>query len=458
MARKKNTLDPAEPEVEPGFAKQTHRVTTVFTDTVPRDSLSSVATETEEDTEEEVIEDDVEEFDPVRLYCQMKGFDTGEGRYTMIVERLPNFDKDGRFDAGAKRINCGVRPFQFGDFEELIRREFARPGRVNAFRITLKHTAMHPDPRLKGRIAGQLPEAIVLEPPPPDVIAQEEAKNQAQPTVNVYGMPQQAAPSTASLLKQFKELAEFQTALMPPWMREFDPTAMIQQQQQQQASANPTPQSKAAQLIDLIADEELMEGVTSKFKRALRGTGGGNDAPEHGWMDLLYMAIEKDTLPKLIQTVASMGGMRNGQAPMDPPQVPLQQAGNSGERANDAASQGEHQGIAQTIPVPLERTDDQRMVSPNPPPEIVLLNNVVHHCSLQAAPTASAAWINGFADLNPSVEPAIEMFLTMPPEQAQAYLLASFPDAAPVINAPHTRGWIAELQAALQPEDEPDGE
>jgi hypothetical protein len=63
------------------------------------------------------------------VICRLKN---GLTSWTMVIERLPNFDKDGRFDTGAKRVNCGTRPVT-PDFIEEISSGICPPREVKSF-------------------------------------------------------------------------------------------------------------------------------------------------------------------------------------------------------------------------------------------------------------------------------------------------------------------------------------
>lgn len=415
--------------------KESHRVVRTWEQARPMDELDD-----EFEDQEEIEEPPTPPApnDPIEMAArEIAGSQSSWG---LQVNRLPTYDRDQNTGPKARRF-VGTLSIPDADYLreglylEEIQSKFARGINGNWFLLCV---------RRDNRNHSYLP-PVCIEPPLPEVQAARAAENPAAPSVNVYPPPLQPQDGFKQFVQQAKQFAELRDLLFPQ--------SMIEQMQPRAAVAEVPQPSKAAQLIDLVADDEVLESVTGKLKRALR-SGGGNSEPERGWMDILYMAIERDTLPKLIhQFTSQFQGVNNGQRQMGaPPQAASTHPSVLGD-ANQTPSFDAQPPIAERPNLPNHADDPQA-----PPPELILLNQVIQHCSLQAAPAASAAWINRFADQHRSVEPAIDMFLTMTPEQAQSFLLANFPEAAPIINAEHTRGWIAELQAALQQEGDDDGE
>lgn len=231
--------------------------------------------------------------------------------------------------------------------------------------------------------------------------AQPSAEN---PGVEVY-QPAASVDPMASLLKQAKQFAELRKLLAP------------ESDNQPRATANSEPQTTEQALLTLMnVDSGLVDTVAGKLRGLLKGSGNNPGEAEKGWMDVLYMAIERDTLPKLINQFATQfrpnAPVANGDAPAQP-----------------------------TAPVEAQPSADvvayQRLIS-------VLVNGARVNGSV--IPSLQA--IDGFLALFPEHAGAVDGFMSAPAEMALPALAQSSPMAAEVVAMPHAADWFGQLKAA----------
>lgn len=429
----------------PATARQTHKIVTMFEKDVPIEEAEGLNVEDEPEDDDTEPEEE-ESLDPIQQMLADLNVSEHSHSWTMIVERLPNYEKDGRYDVQAKRINCGTRPVS-PDFVEDVRREFARPYKPNHFRITIKRD---------GKIFSHWPEVLSLEPPPYDEIAAFEARAVATAppaiTINNPGQPQ----SFKQMLDQFKQFAELRNV--------FFPELAHLAQQPTSASAQSQPLTTEAALLHLVsADQSLMEKAVSGLSRLFRKAEDG--ARDIGLMDIAFEAIKNNTLPQLVREFREMmreGAQLNGQPQTPAPALP--QGSGPDHQGNQFRAGAETQAQPQSAPsdgqAPSDRVPADNNQSDAVPLHIQLLNFAVHSCANNAPIAATAQWIDSFEALNPGVAPYTEMFLAMTPSQALQWLAQAAPQTQPVTNAPHAQRWVAELQKALREEggsDEPDG-
>lgn len=435
--KKKNFEDPdsiALSEESPATAQQVHRIVTTFKKDVPIDEAEALTVEDEAEEDEELEDESVP--DPVQEMLGDLNVSPHSHSWTMIVERLPEYEKNGRSDLNAKRVNCGTRPVTL-DFIEDIRREFARPYKPNHFRITFKRD---------GKIRAHWPGALSLEPPPYDEIAQFEAKAQAAAppaiTINNPGQPQ----SFKQMLDQFKQLAELRTVLFPELAQ------LTQQSAQASTPAQTQPLTTESALLHLVsADESLMEKAVNGLSRLFRRTEDG--AREVGFLDLAFEAIKQNTLPQLMREFRAMmkeGAQINGQPQTSTPAPP--QSAPPENQGNQMGALPHTQTQPQGVP-----SNDQGISFP---PHIQLLNHVIESFAKDEPIETTAEWITSFEKIYPGVTPYIEMFLAMAPDQALAWLAQAAPQTQPITAAPHAQAWVMNLQNALSEDggpDEPNG-
>jgi len=390
----------------PPVARQHHRVVTTYEKTIPLGEIESAPAE----EEEQLIEyfappmEIPENADPIAEMFRDLQIEKRSHSWTMVIERLPNFDKDSRFDTGAKRVNCGTRPVT-PDFIEEIRREFARPGRSNHFRVLIKRD---------GRIFAHWPEALSLEPPPVEEIIAEEARQTgtASPAPFSFGAPD-PSKQFKQMVDQIRQLAELRSVLFPDQI-----PARVE---------NPAPLTEEAALLKLLAaDSDVVDRVSRQISKRLFSN---NAEPETSWPAVLAAGLQY--LPTILQQLGFRPPEQTAAVNPGPQLVPPRES---------AAP------LSPPPPGPPPPAEN------GPTPELVLLGRVLQYCADQIPPEGAAAWVDGFASQNPSVSPLIELFLAMSAPDCLAFLRSYFPAAAGIVEAPHAPGWIRQLQAALTAE------
>lgn len=429
MSRKKNlqaveTPIDLEPDMSPSppkpIAQQTHRIVTTYKKEIPLEEAET--SDLEDDFEEEpaTIEPEppqIETHYPDSISQMLADLQIERRQHTwiMIVERLPNYEKDGRHDVQSKRINCGTRPMST-DFIEDIRREFARPGKPNHFRVTIKRD---------GKIFAHWPEVISLEPPPPDEIMEYEAKTQPAP---IYNFPAPAAaPSFKQMIDQFKQLAELRSVLFPESM------------QANPAPARPEPLTEEAALMKLLSsNDDVIDRFSKQISKKLFREETAD--PETSWIVILKSALDNGPgiVRELFNGLAKMRTEAAAPGFVDAPPIA------PGGPTMQAAAPSE----------PAAASINPPEMAP-PPPELVLLSNMLRFCDMQTPADAAARWVEEFSTQVPSTNPLIEMFLAMSPADCITFLNQYFPQAGQITSRPYVAEWIANLQQSMtKPETE----
>lgn len=398
----------------PPVARQKHTVVTTYQKMVPLQEIEAAPAEEEEQLVEYFappVEIPTENADPIAEMFRDLQIERRSHSWTMVIERLVNFEKDGRFDAGSKRVNCGTRPVT-PDFVEEIRREFARPGRSNHFRVLIKRD---------GKIFAHWPEALSLEPPPVEEILAEDARH-AGSAPAVFPVAADPSKQFKQMLDQMRQLAELRAVLFPD-----QPAAAPVQ--------NPAPLTEEAALLKLLAaDSDVVDRVSRQISKRLFSS---NPEPETSWPAVLAAGLQY--LPTILQQL----GFRPAEtaaAPAGPQLVPPREI-----------------SAPPLSPAP-PAADQPPPVETGPTPELALLGRVLQYCADQVPPEGAAAWVDGFCQQNPTVAPLVDLFLAMSPADCLAFLKSYFPAAAGIVEAPHAPAWIQRLQAALSAEPEQPGE
>jgi hypothetical protein len=306
------------------------------------------------------------------------------------IDRLPLYEINGLSGINAEKefvrvVSCTESYFDTEDYLENIR-AFSGPG---TYWLTVR--------------AGK------------SIVAQWQEKIAGTPQNNNSGTPENPAPiqyqpaaaidPMASLLKQAKQFGELRKLLAP----EID--------SQPARVSNDGQQTTEQALLTLMnTDNALVETVASKLGKMFRGNGSSSAEPERSWLDVLYMAIERDTLPKLINQFATQfrpgGTAANGDAPAQP------------------TAPTEQQPSADVVAY-------QRLVA-------VLVGCLRTNGDVMPALQA----IDGFLALFPEHAAAVDSFLTAPAEIALPALAQSSPMAAEAIALPHAAEWVGKLKAA----------
>lgn len=427
MTRKKIINGDTEPDSathEP-IAEQTHVVTTRYKKQIPvKDLEQPEEIDQAETTEPEDYFDDADgpEIEPRPRFfptiepppnasdsiAQMLADLQIEKRahsWTMVIERLPNYERDGRNDVGAKRVNCGTRAMS-EDFIEEIRREFARPNKVNNFRVTIKRD---------GKIFAHWPDVICLEPPAPDELPALEAQFSPPVPAPVAPMPSTTTGFT-DFVKQLKQLKELQSLLSP------------------EPIPNPggTMTEEAALLRLLSSSDEVISKVTDRISKKLFR----DDQPSEGaeWMPLVKSFV--DNGPAIVaQIFQGIQQLRSAPVAMESPgQAPM--------IANPAP-----------LPPPVSPQQPTPPVESGPAPELVLLGNVIRYLEINAPVEAAATFVDAYTEQNPALNPLVESFLAMSPDDCRAFMKTFFPNAAPILDRETASEWISRLQKILSVEE-----
>jgi hypothetical protein len=431
-------------EFEPDapVAHQKHRIVTEFVKTVPVEELNTDTDEgdLDEDINGETAAEAIE--DPIEALLREIG--ASQSNWLLVVDRLPNYSKDGNWSPRAKWVRCGTIPLTpdllVGEsYVEEIQTRWARPGKPNDFRLCV---------RRDNKIFAYLP-VLTLEPPEPEVLAKIAANE--QPHQFNFQLPQQDN-SLDSFLKQAEKLAKLKAVL--GW---GEPA----QQAQQNPAAQPLT-TEAALLHIVSADESLLEKAVGGLSKLFRR--GVDEAREVGLMDIAFEAIKNNTLPQLVREFRAMmveGAQLNGQAQIHPQNIPMDPSGGMANAHGQGVTQGppgirppSDAGAGIGLAQPGSPAD--RPAGSGVPPEIQLLQFAITACAQQMPIAAAVTWINSHEDAHPGINRFIDMFLAMTPEEALQWFAAAVPQAQPLANAPHAKQWIADLQAGLRG-DEPDG-
>ncbi|MFN0108538.1 MAG: hypothetical protein ACKVZH_06755 [Blastocatellia bacterium] len=240
---------------------------------------------------------------------------------------------------------------------------------------------------------------------------------QAQPSAENPGIEvyQPAAPvdPMASLLKQAKQFSELRKLLAP------------ESETLSRAAAKSEPQTTEQALLTLMnADSGLVDTVAGKLRGLLKGSGNNPGEAEKGWLDVLYMAIERDTLPKLINQFAVQFR-------------PQQQAQATVSQPPDNTPP----------PMPPDVAAYQRLLT-------ALTANMRANGDVSTVLTA----LDGFAALFPEHAANIEGFLSNDTQHLLGMLPQFYPPAAEVVGLPHAVEWVGKLKAAYFGEETPANE
>lgn len=309
--RKKKVSAETVTEIEPTTAHQLHTVVTRYEKQIPIDDAEAIGDPTlDDDSEDLTFDDPIQELDEVESFLEQHGIRSdSEFTWSMVVERLPDYDRNRRNDVGARRKSCGERPFTPG-FEEDIRREFARPGLANDFRVTIKRN---------GKFFRNWPHVISLEPPPPAVIMEEETRRNGAPAMPMPGMvypaPAPAAVTMKQLIDQARQFAELQKYLLPGGI---------------QSTAPRIDDEDFALLQVLKMSPEMGQKLASKFLGKLFN--GNDHAADTSWQKVAELALENG--PAILESIL---GILRGQAPA-PGQAAIAPAAGPSESSTQALS------------------------------------------------------------------------------------------------------------------------
>lgn len=328
-----------------------------------------------------------------RLREKLAKLGVGNQVLKLRIDRLPQYDINGQSGINAEKdyirtTQCTEAFFDGDDYLEHIR-SIAGPG---TYWLTLRG-GKSVVAQWQERIGG---------PPLPISSAVE------NPTVEAYAPAPQVDGFTA-LLKQAKQFAELQKLFAP------------QNGNQSQAVANgEAPTAEQALLTLMNVDNTVVDTVASKLKGLFRSNNGGGE-PERSWLDVLYIAIERDTLPKLINQFLPTALPRQQSAPIQQPTAQPEQ---------------------QPQTVPPDQAAYERLMQ-------LLLQSMRINGDVEPVLIA----IDGFVALFPEHGPMVNSFVNAPAEMLLPGLAQASPAAAEIVALPHAKEWIEKLKAAYFPED-----
>lgn len=352
-------------------------------------------TEPEAEEDQEVAVDDVEfdeEVEPkarplsprARLREKLAKLGVTNQALKLRIDRLPNYDINGQSGINAEKdyirtTACTEAFFDSDDYLEHIR-SIAGPG---TYWLTLRGGKS---------IVAQWQERIGGAP--------QALSSVENPSVEVYQPVATPIDPMASLLKQAKQFSELRKLLAP----ESEPVSRT-------IATTDAPTTEQALLTLMNADSGIVDTVASKLRGLLRGNNGSGES-ERSWIDVLYVAIERDTLPKLINQFAAQF----------------------------------------RAPQPDQATGNQPTDSPPPmPPDVLaqqrLLAVLTNAMRLNSDVATVLPALDGFAELFPEHRGMIEQFLSAEPEQLLTALPQFFPPAAEVVAMPHAKEWVQKLKA-----------
>ncbi len=406
------TAQPIE-EAPPPVVKEHHRVVRTW------ESKRPLVDDPDDDEIIEEVEEEIESvsepIDPIARLLHEIG--ASRSSWAMHVSRLPKYGRDERTDPKS-RVFVGtltIPDAQYlaeGKYLEDIQARFAKGQETNHFYCCV---------RKDNRNYSYMP-VVSVEPPDPITAAKAQVENPGAP-INIFQTPQ--ADGFDQFVKQAKRFAELRDLLFPQTMLE-----KMQPAPQQNNEVLTTERA----LMHLVSqDQNMLDGIISKL---LKPAGGQR---ETGWMELVFAAIQNDTLPKMIREAKSLILETQNPAANQPPLSPAPLAPGA---------------LNAPAPAPMPAAPTPPPAPSNIPPEIQLLNFAVQ-AHVQGWPAKAAAdWIIEFEEQNPSVAPYVTGFLGMQSDQALTWLTSTIPNAAHLADSPKAAEWIADLQTALKPEPE----
>lgn len=233
----------------------------------------------DDDDDIETAVEEVVELDPIALVAQEMA--SSQHNWTLRVDRLPEYETTGKSGVGFRKF-CGFLPIPSAEwlrdqcYLEEIQSRWARAGECNSFAICIR----------KGSVIFRYLPIVSVEPAPnnslPGINGLPVDANGS--TINVYGNHQNPTDLMEAFTKQFGAFQKLQAAMLPPWVKNLDPAALMQP-----PAANPAPATE-----------------------------------EKGPWDAVVALLTSPTLPQTISTLAQQfrAPVANGHAPEQPQQPP----------------------------------------------------------------------------------------------------------------------------------------
>lgn len=355
----------------------------------------------DEDDIEAAVEE-VVELDPIALVAQEMA--SSQHNWTLRVDRLPEYETTGKSGVGFRKF-CGFLPIPSAEwlrdqcYLEEIQSRWARAGECNSFAICIR----------KGSVIFRYLPIVSVEPAPnnslPGINGLPVDANGS--TINVYGNHQNPTDLMEAFTKQFGAFQKLQAAMLPPWVKNLDPTALMQP-----PTANPAPATTEGALLTLLnSEDELVSQAVGKLKKLFRGDGASIE--EKGPWDAVVALLTSPTLPQTISTLA-----QQFRAP--------QQHQATGNQPPDTPP-----------PMPPDVVAQQRLLA-------VLTNALRLNSDVATVLPA----LDGFTELFPEHRGMIEQFLTAETQQLLGALPQFFPPSAEVVGLPHATEWIDKLKVS----------
>lgn len=308
------------------------------------------------------------------------------------IDRLPLYDANGQSGVNAEkefvRTTTCTEAFITGDEYLDHIRTVAGPG---TYWLTLRH---------KNTIVASWQERIAGNPqtaPSSDALPFD-----AGTVVN----PQNPSDLMDAMFKQFEKFQKFQAAIMPPWMKGFDASQMMQANGQSQPLTDET-----ALLHILNREGDVVDKVAGKLKTLLRGD---SHSEEKGWVDVIHAALTSPTLPQTIQVLISQFRQPTADQPMQPATAPPQQPA----------------------------------ISPDVAAYERLIQRLLQAVHVNADVEPEMTTIEGFLALFPEHEFTLTQMLNTPTEMLLPALAQTSPMAAEIAQMPHAKEWIEKLKTA----------
>jgi len=219
------------------------------------------------------------------------------------------------------------------------------------------------------------------------------------------------------LVKQLKQLKEIQSLLSP------------------ETVANPAAGSlteEAALLRLLSSSDEVISKVTDRISKKLFRDDQPSDGAE--WMPLVKSFV--DNGPAIVaQIFQGIQQLRSASIAVEAPgQAPMM--------ANSAP-----------LPPPVSPQQPTPPVETGPAPELVLLGNLIRYLEINVPVEVAATFVDAYTEENPGLNPLVESFLAMSPDDCRAFMKSFFPQAAPILDREGASDWIQRLQKLLSVEE-----
>lgn len=396
---KKNILETTEPDIKPAKPVIERKVRQVSEWVEEVEAAETESIEPDNDANDDVAAD----FEDEPIDNTLDDFlgDQAEG-YKVRVYRLPDYAKNGRVGLKyATREFCDEMPLT-PDYLQIIKETWG-PG---TYSLELRDQTNKVVRRKPVTVAAPRVQKIINPATGAQMPAQITIEQQAAaPAVD----PMKQLEQAFSVVKRYRDLLGI-TDRPEPRQEELT--------------------TEKALLHLASQNGEIVDRATKSLLNVFRNGESGGSAHEVSWTELLFEAIKNNTLPAIVREIAVSF------------RQPLPADATMPQTAQPAAAPA-------PPPVPIPQSI---------PPEFELLGRTIEYCEKQMPPASVAVFIDSFSAQHPSVNPLLEMFVSMTPEGAIEFIKTSVPNAAHVVALPHARGWIEELQKSLIGSDEADAQ